>query len=99
MASANRYKKPKKQVTFDINKDLINCYNVIKTNVENLIQELDKKEKKFLILDNDARQQYFYDIRAEYNSYTLNEDIVKRFEACHWNVLEVDNGNDIKVIR
>ena len=60
-------------------KDLINCYNVIKTNVENLIQELDKKEKEFLILDNDARQQYFYDIRAEYNSYTLSEDInVKR---------------------
>ena len=69
----------KEAYAFDINKDLINCYNVIKTNVENLIQELDKKEKKFLILDNDARQQYFYDIRAEYNSYTLNEDIdVKR---------------------
>ena len=30
--------------------------------------------------------------------HTLNEDIVKRFEACHWNVLEVDNGNDIKDI-
>ena len=69
----------KEAYAFDINKDLINCYNVIKTNVENLIQELDKKEKKFLILDNDARQQYFYDIRAKYNSYTLNEDIdVKR---------------------
>lgn len=69
----------KEAYAFDINKDLINCYNVIKTNVENLIQELDKKEKEFLILDNDARQQYFYDIRVEYNSYTLNEDIdVKR---------------------
>ena len=69
----------KEAYAFDINKDLINCYNVIKTNVENLIQELDKKEKEFLILDNDARQQYFYDIRAKYNSYTLNEDIdVKR---------------------
>ena len=38
----------KEAYAFDINKDLINCYNVIKTNVENLIQELDKKEKKFL---------------------------------------------------
>ena len=35
----------KEAYAFDINKDLINCYNVIKTNVENLIQELDKKEK------------------------------------------------------
>ena len=69
----------KEAYAFDINKDLINCYNVIKTNVENLIQELDKKEKDFLILDSDARQQYFYDIRTEYNSYTLDEDInVKR---------------------
>ena len=40
----------KEAYAFDINKDLINCYNVIKTNVENLIQELDKKEMKFLIL-------------------------------------------------
>ena len=40
----------KEAYAFDINKDLINCYNVIKTNVENLIQELDKKEKEFLIL-------------------------------------------------
>ena len=69
----------KEAYAFDVNKDLINCYNVIKTNVENLIQELDKKEKEFLILDNDARQQYFYNIRTEYNSYTLDEDInVKR---------------------
>ena len=69
----------KEAYAFDINKDLINCYNVIKTNVENLIQELDKKEKDFLILDNNARQQFFYNIRTEYNSYTLNEDInVKR---------------------
>lgn len=69
----------KEAYAFDINKDLINCYNVIKTDVENLIQELDKKEKEFLILNNDDRKQYFYDIRAEYNSYTLNKDInVKR---------------------
>lgn len=32
---------------FDINIDLINCYNVIKANVEELIKELDLKEKNF----------------------------------------------------
>ena len=69
----------KEAYAFDINKDLINCYNVIKTNVEDLIQELDKKEKEFLILDSDNRQQYFYNIRKGYNSYKLNKDIdVKR---------------------
>ena len=68
----------KEAYAFDVNKDLINCYNVIKTNVENLIQELDKKEKEFLILDNDARQQYFYNIRTEYNSYTLDDYYLMR---------------------
>ena len=37
----------KEAYAFDINKDLINCYNVIKSNVEDLIQELDKKQKIF----------------------------------------------------
>lgn len=69
----------KKAYAFDINKDLINCYNVIKQDVETLIQELDKKEKDFLILDSDNRQKYFYNIRTEYNSYSLNDDLnVKR---------------------
>lgn len=69
----------KEAYAFDINKDLINCYNVIKNNVEALIQELDKKEKDFLILESDNRQKYFYNIRTEYNSYVLNDELnIKR---------------------
>ena len=69
----------KKAYAFDINKDLINCYNVIKYKVEDLIQKLDKKEKEFLALDKDERQKYFYNIRTEYNSYLLDNEIdVKR---------------------
>ena len=69
----------KQAYAFDINKDLINCYNVIKYKVEDLILKLDKKEKEFLALDKDERQKYFYDIRTEYNSYLLDNEIdVKR---------------------
>ena len=69
----------KEAYAFDINKDLINCYNVIKSNVKDLIQELDKKQKIFLALDNDDRQKYFYNVRAEYNSYSLEKTIdIKR---------------------
>ena len=69
----------KQAYAFDINKDLINCYNVIKYKVEDLIRKLDKKEKEFLALDKDERQKYFYNIRTEYNSYLLdNEMDVKR---------------------
>ena len=71
--------KIKEAYAFDINKDLINCYNVIKNNVEALIQELNKKEKVFLDLDNSDRQKYFYNVRKSYNSYSLNkENDVKR---------------------
>ena len=61
----------KEAYAFDVNKDLINCYNVIKNNVEALIKELNKKEKEFLKLETNDRTIYFYDIRKEYNSYKL----------------------------
>ncbi len=69
----------KEAYAFDINIDLINCYNVIKNNVEELINELDKKEKKFIALNDEERQNYFYYIRVEYNSYRLKDELdVKR---------------------
>lgn len=70
----------KEAYAFDINLDLINCYNIIKTDVDSLIKELDKKEKEFLELEDDERQKYFYNIRKEYNSYKIqeNESSVKR---------------------
>ena len=59
---------------FDINVDLINCYNVIKNNVEELIRELAVKEKEFKKLADEDRQAYFYNVRKEYNSYRINEN-------------------------
>ena len=69
----------KEAYAFDINEDLINCYNVIKNNIEQLIQELYKKEKEYKKLEMDERNIYFYDIRKEYNSYKLEKEInIKR---------------------
>lgn len=58
---------------FDINIDLINCYNVIKEDSEALIEQLQKKEKEFLDLESEERQKYFYNIRKEYNAYRINQ--------------------------
>ena len=63
-------------IAFDINADLINCYLVVKNNVEELIVELDKKEKKYKSLENDKRKEYFYEIRTEYNSYELQDEVI-----------------------
>ena len=64
----------KEVYAFDINMDLINCYNVIKSNVEELIEELEKIENSFLVLENKEREEYFYKIREEYNAYNLSEN-------------------------
>ena len=64
----------KEAYAFDINRDLINCYNVIKDNIDELIKELEIKEKEFIKLESEDRQAYFYNIRKEYNSYKLKEN-------------------------
>lgn len=59
---------------FDINIDLINSYNVIKSNVEELINNLKQMEAEYLQLGQEERKNYFYNIRNEYNNYELEEN-------------------------
>lgn len=59
---------------FDINIDLINSYNVIKTDVEKLIKILKKMETEYLQLGQEERKNYFYNKREEYNNYELREN-------------------------
>ena len=59
---------------FDINIDLINSYNVIKENVEELITNLKQMEIGYLELGQEERKNYFYNIRDEYNNYELKEN-------------------------
>ncbi len=59
---------------FDINIDLINSYNVIKNDVEDLITNLKQMETEYLQLEQEGRKNYFYNKRDEYNNYTLEEN-------------------------
>lgn len=59
---------------FDINIDLINSYNVIKNNVEELITNLKQMETEYLQLGQEEKKNYFYNIRDEYNNYELEEN-------------------------
>ena len=52
----------------DINADLINVYNQVKTNVAELIEELSKIEISYLGKDEANRQAYYYKIRKRFNS-------------------------------
>ena len=64
----------KEAYAFDINLDLINSYNVIKNNVEELITNLQQIETEFAQVEPEKRQDYFYHIRDMYNSYTLDKN-------------------------
>ena len=59
---------------FDINIDLINSYNVIKNNVEELIINLKRTETEYLQLEQEERKNYFYNKRNEYNNYVVQEN-------------------------
>lgn len=58
----------------DINKELINAYNVIKNNVGVLIDRLNEIQSQFLALYESERKSYYYEKRTEYNTILLNDN-------------------------
>lgn len=60
----------------DINKGLIGAYRNVKTNVEAVIAELKIIEQQYLSLEAEARQEYYYERRAEYN--TEHHDTIRK---------------------
>ena len=63
----------KQAYAYDTNKDLINAYNVIKTDVNSLINKLKKYEDEYISLEMEDRKKYYYDVRSEYNSSEIKE--------------------------
>ena len=63
----------KEAYAYDTNQDLVNAYNVIKTDVEDLIKKLKKYEDEYLPLNMESRKDYYYDVRDEYNSAEVKE--------------------------
>ncbi len=55
----------------DVNRELINSYNVIKTEVDGLIARLQKMKTAFLAMDGEERKKYYYSVRDKYNETEL----------------------------
>ncbi|ALF10231.1 DNA adenine methylase [Parageobacillus thermoglucosidasius] len=53
---------------WDINPELILVYEVIKNNVDDLIEKLKEKEDQYLALESEGRKAYYYKIRDEFNN-------------------------------
>lgn len=57
----------------DINAELINAYQVIKNNVESLIEKLQEIQMLFCPMDENDRKFYYYSIRDKFNNTQLCE--------------------------
>lgn len=69
---AQNYPEIKKFHLFDVNSDLVNCYNTIRSKVELLIKSLDKIESSFLPLSQESRKKFYLDIRKQFNHEKIN---------------------------
>ncbi len=73
-----------KVYAFDINQELINAYNVIKNDVDELITILKIMQKEFLNLNMQDRKEYYYNERKKYNSYRLTHNETSVFKAAEF---------------
>ncbi len=64
--------QPKEVLINDINSELINAYVQIRDNTENIITDLSDMQKKFWVMDNDRRKEYFYIQRDKFNEGIKN---------------------------
>ena len=59
----------------DINAELINAYQAVKNDVDNLIAKLNEMQMLFLPMDENGRKYFYYTVRERFNSMALNEEI------------------------
>lgn len=67
----------------DINLNLINAYRVIKSQVDDLINELYEIEQTYVSLSADERQKYYYDLRTRFNELNINESELSVLKASY----------------
>ena len=58
----------------DINAELINAYQAVKNDVDNLIAKLNEMQMLFLPMDENGRKYFYYTVREKFNSTTLTEE-------------------------
>ena len=59
----------------DINAELINAYQAVKNDVDNLIAKLNEMQMLFLPMDENGRKYFYYTVRERFNSMALTEEI------------------------
>jgi len=94
---AQKYPQFQRFFLFDINHDLVNCYNAIKRNVASIIADLHKLENRYLRSNEKARHDMFYRIRDEFNIDRLPAKLIFLNKTCFNGLFRVNKNNEFNV--
>lgn len=94
---AQNYPSVKYFYLFDINQDLVNCYNAVKTNVETVIDNLRTLERKYLAKKSSSREDFYYQIRAEFNADRSPAKLIFLNKTCYNGLYRVNRNDEFNV--
>ncbi|MBN1974549.1 MAG: DNA adenine methylase [Sedimentisphaerales bacterium] len=94
---AQRYEQIKNFYLFDINENLVHCYNTIKNDVGSVIKELKKLQKQFLTLEKTEQKEYFYQIRTEFNNDRDSAKLIFLNKTCFNGLYRVNKKGEYNV--
>lgn len=69
--------KPQKVLINDINPNLINTYEQVKSNVDRLCEKLNQLQNQYLLKSDDERKSFFYEVRGRFNEIKLNDAVIE----------------------
>jgi DNA adenine methylase len=94
---AQKYPQLGRFLLFDINEDLVNCYNAIKNEHKMLIGELRRLERRYLRADKTGRKELFYRIRDEFNRDRSSAKLIFLNKTCYNGLYRVNRSNEFNV--
>jgi len=93
---AQEYPEIKRHFLFDINQDLVNCFNEIKTKVDVLIDELRSLEAAFL-RKRSGRRDFYYEIREQFNADRSPAKLIFLNKNCYNGLYRVNRKDEFNV--
>jgi DNA adenine methylase len=94
---AKNYPKIRHFYLFDINEDIINCYNTIRNDASSIIAELRKLENRYLKGDESQRRAMYYRVRKEFNCDRLPAKLIFLNKTCYNGLYRVNRSNEFNV--
>jgi len=94
---AQKYESIKHFYLFDINEDLVNCYNTIKSDVDSLVEKLKTLEKKFYARKRPQQKDYYYQLRDEFNSDRSTAKLIFLNKTCYNGLYRVNSKGEFNV--